>query len=321
MANVLLTTYCNRSCSYCFAKGKVDLGKDQGDSTKNMSLEALEKVIKFYNKSQLRRFTVLGGEPTLHPEFNRIIDRLTSEKDLKSVLIFSNGLMPDQVLDAFAQNLDPKIVFALNLNSPEDHTASELSRVCKTMQQLGPRVGLGINVYKAGQKYDYLLDAVEQYNLSPHIRVGITQPILGSNNGFAAESDFPEIAEDLLQFAEKAYKKNITFSFDCGFRFCMFTLEQHKELLRFGINFKSNCTPIIDIGPDLSVWRCFPLSSDISGKLPEFQTRNQLIDFYNNKYKTYMPMGNKPECPQCRYRLSSLCSGGCLSRTLLAFQR
>lgn len=63
MANVLFTSYCNRRCSYCFARDKVDLGRDTGDLSMNLRLEGLEEIIRFYRRSQLTRFVILGGSP------------------------------------------------------------------------------------------------------------------------------------------------------------------------------------------------------------------------------------------------------------------
>lgn len=321
MANVLFTTYCNRKCKYCFAQSKVDLGKDRGDSSRCLSMEGLEKVIRFYKLSLLNRFVILGGEPTLHPDFPRLIDRVLQEKEFESVLIFSNGLVPGPVLKYLRTHHDPRLKMALNLNSEENHTPSQWRQVNETMKALGNRIGLGINIFSPGQDHDYLLEAITTYNLSHHIRVGLTHPIAGSENVYAREEDFGRIAEDLVVFAEKAFKNKIGFSFDCGFTFCMFTLDQHKELLRFGIKFRSMCDPIIDIGPDLSVWRCFPLLKDTAGHLDNLGTRRQIVAHFDKKYRVIQRLGNMMECPQCIYRQNNLCSGGCLSRSLISFHQ
>jgi radical SAM protein with 4Fe4S-binding SPASM domain len=181
-------------------------------------------------------------------------------------------------------------------------------------------VGLGINIYKAGQDYAYLIEAIKTYKLAPHVRVGLTQPIVEAKNRFARKMDLPGIASDLVSFAKAVYENRITYSFDCGFPFCMFTLDQHKQLLQYGVKFKSECAPIVDIGPDLSVWRCFPLINDVCGQLNQFDTRDDIIEHYHNKFKHIMAMGNRSKCPQCRYRVNKLCSGGCLARTLIDFQ-
>ncbi len=319
MANILFTTYCNRNCSYCFAKGKVDLGKDTGDPSKNLSLEALNQIIAFYKQSLLKRIVVLGGEPTLNPEFIPLMDRIFAEPSFKAVMVFTNGIIPDNALKYLSNHKDERLKIAMNLNAPGNYPSDQQAAINLAMASLGKRVGLGINIYKSGQDYDYLIDAINSFKLGPHVRIGLTQPIVGSNNNYAKQKDLPNIARDIVAFARKAYENRIGFSFDCGFPFCMFSLDQHKDLLRFGIKFKSVCDPIVDIGPDLSIWRCFPLLNDVCGQLDQFRTRDDVIDHYNQKYKHFMPMGNLADCPQCRYRSSKLCSGGCLARTLIDF--
>lgn len=319
MANILLTSYCNRNCAYCFGRGKVDLNKEKGDPSKNLSMAALEKIIAFYKKSLLRRFVLLGGEPTLHPDFTDLMDRVFTEPSFKSILVFTNGVIPDSALAYLAGQADPRLSVAMNLNKPGDYPPEQQSRIETVLKTIGAKIGLGINIYRAGQSYDYLVDAIESYGLVRHIRLGLTQPIVGTNNRYAKREEFPAIAEDIVAFADVVRHKKISFSFDCGFEFCMFSLDQHKELLRCGIKFSSQCNPIIDIGPDLKIWRCFPLMQDPCGNLDEFDTRHDIIDYYNEKYKHIKRMGNLSECAQCCYRANGLCGGGCLARTLLSF--
>jgi len=321
MANVLFTTFCNRSCSYCFARQKVDLGHNHGDSSMSLSSQSLEKVISFYRKSQLTRFVVLGGEPTLHPNFNQMVNRILEEDFLKSIIIFTNGLMPQEVLEHLSTCNDSRIGITLNLNHPDDYSTDEWGQINRTMATLGSKIGLGVNIYMPNQDLEYLISEIEEHHLGSHIRVGLTHPILGVQNRYALEEDFPAIAQNLVDFAEKAYRSNIGFSFDCGFRFCMFTLEQHKNLLRFAVKFKATCSPIIDIGPDLLVWRCFPLFNEANRPLEEFQNAKQITDFYEEIHRSFFPMGNRPECPECRYRTNDLCHGGCLARTMASFHR
>jgi radical SAM protein with 4Fe4S-binding SPASM domain len=320
MANILFTTYCNRNCSYCFAKSKVDLNRDTGDPSKNLNRDNLEKIIRFYKQSLLTRIAVLGGEPTLNPDFIPLMDRIFAEPSFKSVMLFTNGVIPDKALTYLAGHRDQRLKIAMNLNSPGDYLPHQQDRINQAMACLNSRVGLGANIHRAGQNYGYLIEAITTYKLAPHIRVGLTHPIVESKNNFAQRTDLPAIARDLVMFAKAAFEHRITYSFDCGFPFCMFTLDQHKELLRYGIKFRSECAPIVDIGPDLSVWRCFPMLNDVCGHLGRFRTRDEIIEHYHVKYKHIMAMGNRAECPQCRYRVNNLCRGGCLARTLIDFQ-
>ncbi len=319
MANILFNTYCNRNCPYCFAREKVELGRDQGDSTKNLSMEGLEEIIDFYKRSQLSRFVILGGEPTLNPDFVEMVDRVLEEKSFSSVMIFSNGVITESVLNYLSAHTDTRIRVALNLNSAKDYPALQWQRVNRTMNVLGRKVGLGINVYQPGQEYDYLISAILKYGLERHIRVGITHPILGTENRYAREEDLPAIADDLVSFAGKTYENGISFSFDCGFKFCMFSLDQHRELLNYAVKFKSVCSPIVDVGPDLGIWRCFPLTNRANRRLEEFQNKREVIKFYKDSFNSYYKMGNTPDCPECRYRINGLCNGGCLARTIGSF--
>ena len=69
--NILLTNICNRSCPYCFAKGKLISEKPLLRSY--IQLKDLKIIINFLKKSKQNTAGILGGEPTLHPEFKKII--------------------------------------------------------------------------------------------------------------------------------------------------------------------------------------------------------------------------------------------------------
>jgi radical SAM protein with 4Fe4S-binding SPASM domain len=285
----------------------------------NLSEDHLEEIISFFRRSQFPTFTVLGGEPTLHPRFDRMMDRILAEESFKSIIVFTNGVISDSALSFLTSNRDPRLRVAMNLNAPGRYNPSQWERTNEVMKSLGAKVGLGINIYFPGQEYDYLIAAIDEHGLFPHVRLGLTQPILGSENRYALEEDFPAIADDIIAFCERAHARGISCSFDCGFRFCMFSIEQHATMLRLAVRFQSNCSPIIDIGADANVWRCFPLIDQAKRQLADFDTRSQIVDFYDEKFKHFLPMGNRAECPQCLHRANGLCRGGCLARTLDSF--
>ena len=63
MANIAITNYCNLKCPYCFADDMIH------DDNKNMSLENYVKILRYliqYNETDIG---IIGGEPTLHPQF------------------------------------------------------------------------------------------------------------------------------------------------------------------------------------------------------------------------------------------------------------
>ena len=87
MTNLMLTSRCNLSCDFCFA---IDIMG--GNSGLDISFNTFQKYVDHLDRSGLGQVRLLGGEPTLHPEFPRFLDYSRSRG--KTVLIFSNGLIP-----------------------------------------------------------------------------------------------------------------------------------------------------------------------------------------------------------------------------------
>ena len=71
MANLLITTDCQRNCTYCFAKG---------DRNKRMLIgwDNFLTAIDFIATGP-KALNILGGEPTLHPEFDHILAYLIKQ--------------------------------------------------------------------------------------------------------------------------------------------------------------------------------------------------------------------------------------------------
>ncbi len=320
MANVLLTNYCNRQCRYCFAMDKVELGSEgKGENPLFISLEDFKYCLDFYYKSRLQVLSLLGGEPTLHPNFIDIMELCKKNPFFTLIKLFTNGVISDKAVEYLRTYDKPELSIALNINPLSEYSPEEWDKIENVMKKLGPKIGLGYNIWHPGNGYDHLLDLFLKYKLIPHVRLGITQPILGVDNCGLEEKDFPQVAAEIVEAAEKFTRNGLYLSFDCGFPFCMFTLEQHKQMLSLAIKFRSVCRPIIDIGPDLSVWRCFPLSRVHNRNLNKFQTRMEAEIFFNKLFSAYRQFGIHSRCADCNYKKQDLCKGGCLSRVLRRF--
>lgn len=73
---------CNIRCKHCyFEKSELE--------TKMMTLDQIKEIIE-KSKDKLREFYILGGEPTLHPELDKIIQLAAESMDL--VVLVTNGL-------------------------------------------------------------------------------------------------------------------------------------------------------------------------------------------------------------------------------------
>jgi hypothetical protein len=319
MGNVLLTNYCNRRCKYCFAQEKIAFEDAAGaDKSKRfLSLDDLEKVIRFFKRSASNQVGLLGGEPTLHPDFPHIIDRFLSEGF--RIKLFSNGLMPAPSLEYLSGLDSDRMLTIINVNHPDDAQPGEREQVAATLAALKRKAALGFNIYRPDFDGEFLIDLLEKYDLDRHIRLGLTQPILGGRNTYVLREHYPEVGRRIVRLAERTGPRGMFLGLDCGFTLCMFTPEDIGPMMYNGVTFKLTCNPIVDIGVDLSVWSCFPLSRWETTHLDQFETRQEIVRYYENKLQAFRGVGATADCLECRHKLGGNCLGGCIAQTIASF--
>ena len=303
MPNILLTDYCNRSCPYCFAREKIDAGHKQT----NISLENIDYILDFLERSHHRVFSVLGGEPTLHPEFEKIIDKALNRQ--MQVKVFSNGLMKRKTMKYLFNN---NIGVIININEPKDTPESHLEKLEQTYENLGPNLYPGFNIYNEDFDLSFIFDLIDRYYMSREIRLGLTQPIIGGDNKHIKPNSYRLIGKRLVEYAKQADKRNIRLNFDCGFVMCMFSKKEYSELVYANVNFSFLCGPTIDIAPDLTTWYCFPLSLIENKKLKDFTNLNEMHSYYDKFRKKYSKYGMFTKCNDCRFLARNQCTGGCI---------
>jgi MoaA/NifB/PqqE/SkfB family radical SAM enzyme len=82
-----IITHCNFKCPYCYARA------EEGNWFKKSSLDDIEKVIKNLEKiNKPLEIILLGGEPTLHPKYFDIIEKVSKIKNDLEFGIISNGM-------------------------------------------------------------------------------------------------------------------------------------------------------------------------------------------------------------------------------------
>jgi molybdenum cofactor biosynthesis enzyme MoaA len=112
--NVLLNNYCNLKCSYCFANDVIDREKQ------SLSLADFRYVLKFHEKSSIHQLNIIGGEPTLHPKFNELLEMVAKADHIREVLIFTNGNVYPKQREAIANLARVKQVgMLINYNAPQ----------------------------------------------------------------------------------------------------------------------------------------------------------------------------------------------------------
>ena len=320
MPNILLTQKCIRSCPYCFAR------KHMHDAPPEdiLKWEDLIYIADFFQGGGDTNLSLLGGEPFLHPDITDYILYIISRG--MHVTVFTSGVVGDRMLSEATRTLsdvDPAMLsFVVNLNNPNETSFSENESVAQFLTAFSRYSTLSINVYKLNFDYSYALNTINKYGLQRHIRLGLAHPIPGKKNMCIKPDQLRTMAEELMAYLPTFEAFDIHVGFDCGFPMCIFTDEEIGKLFKhtFGnVNFR--CGPAIDVGPDLSVWACFPLSGYNKKSLLEFQNHEELCNFFSDFHNTVRVEtgGLFEKCDMCKYRKQGMCSGGCLSHGLNKF--
>jgi len=320
MANILLTQTCVRSCPYCFAKQH--MSDNAPDDT--LTWENLLYIVDFFDASNEKHFSLLGGEPFLHPNFLDIVLYLRERKFRTNV--FTSGIMSNKMFEEATrefQHFTPnQLSFVVNVNDPKKTPFSEIETVKRFLKAFGHFVSLSFNVYRKDADMNFLIQYINEFGLKRHIRLGLAHPIPGVKNSHISPNGLREMAENMIAHLPQLDANHISLGFDCGMPLCIFTDEELGKLYKNGRGqLKFSCGPAIDVGPDMSVWTCFPLSNYKKTSLYDFDNLQQIRKHYDKILAAGRAevRGIFEKCDECEYFKNRLCSGGCLAHSLSKF--
>ena len=284
-----------------------------------MDPDQITKTMDFLAASGDKVLGILGGEPTLHPNFIEIIQQALKRGFFLKV--FSNCIMDNEKVEFLASLPAKSMSIICNISDYFKDSPKNQAKRIHSLEVLGSRITLGITVSSIDFEYDYLLDFITKYHLNKRLRVGIAQPIVGQENVYFPPEQYPEIGTSMVKMANDLIKHDILIGFDCGLTLCMFTEAQLGAIMTKTEGFKAVCHPIIDIGPDLETWSCFPLSEVYRSTLDQFPNNSALINFYKGAFAPYRSIGCRPECLHCDYMRRGQCHGGCVAHAINAMNR
>jgi len=256
--------------------------------------------------------SLLGGEPTLHSRFAEIVAEIAARRF--PIKIFTNGTTARlRSIPASACHEDLSVI--LNLNELASYSRAAWNQIQENAKHFGGRLSLSFNIYKADFSWAHLRDVILRGSLARRIRIGLAQPVHGMGNCYLLEAAIPDVCARLVEMAVDLARDGISLGLDCGFRSCAFTKLQLGILLECGAQTLFECRPVLDIGPDLMVWRCFPFSGTSGVRLLDFRSLPEVSEHFDRVWANEIKIGNTPGCGSCRH-FGRVCRGGCLSRTV-----
>ena len=312
MANISITTACNRDCAYCFARGaEVRVVRPEA----HMPLAVFEAALDFLERSGIPEVRVLGGEPTVHPGFERIVDMVVSRG--LSLVLFSGGLMPEPALRKLESLPESAASVLLNTPVPLPGRPFEPARIDDVCRRLGPRVMLGVTIDTPADRLEPLHDAIDRHGLHRSVRLGLAQPAWGASNTYLHPRHYPEVGRRVAVFARVARRRGVGLEFDCGWVPCMFPDGAVADLGPDTASIGARCSPVLDLLPDGRFISCYPLA-----RLGSLELRSDLDAGGARAYFEARRAGAGPrflsaDCDGCEWRAGGTCDGGCFSAALL----
>ncbi len=323
MANLAISAVCNQRCAYCFTVDHLERRGSEPASETNqgyMPLGDLQERLDFLSRSGIDEVRFLGGEPTLHPEFSKLVKN--SLAAFKEITVFSNGLMPAKAVACLASVPADRCTVVVNLNEPSGvGRDSAYKRQRETVSLLGKRAMPGFNIYRTDFRPDFLVDFVTETGCTPNVRLSMAQPCLSGSNIFIHPSQYRTVAIKVTRFARLAAVSGITLDFDCGFVRCMFSRADLETLESAGTHVGWRCNPILDVDISGNVIHCYPLAQLASLPLVGAKDSRALAMTFEAKTQAYRQAGVYPECSSCEFKASGECTGGCIAATMRRFRR
>jgi Radical SAM superfamily len=325
VANLAISSVCNQKCAYCFTVDHFQDRREAEDGTgprveeRFLPVDAFQERLEFLKRSGIGEVRLLGGEPTLHPQFGELVECARAAG--MRVVVFTNGLMPAQALGCL-EALNPEQCTVM-VNVAEPDAASDdgfYRRRRDTMRRLGERALPGFNIYRPDFGVDFLLDLIAQTGCKRMIRLGLAQPCLSGDNQYIHPNQYRAIAVKIVSFARVAAERGVTLDFDCGFVRCMFSDDDLNVLRAAGTNAAWRCNPILDMDIQGYVIHCYPLSRLARLPLASECDAASFRGAFERRSRMYRQAGVFRECSECPLKARGECPGGCLAMTIRRFR-
>lgn len=283
-----------------------------------ISIDAFKKVLDFLCDSKLEHVNLIGGEPLIHLDIIKIIEMLNASP-IKNISIFTGGIVSSKKIKQLSDYLLPeKYNFIFNLNNKCDYLKNHYSQVLTNIKYLrdsGFNITIGYNIYKEIFNYQEIFEVCDYLGIYK-IRWSLAYPGIKKDTQFIHPPRYIAIRDRVYEFIIEAYKRNLELSLDCQLPLCFFTEKQLSKIFFIYPQFRERfgkCSPAIDIGINLNVWRCFALCDDINCNLEDFKNIKEIYKFFKTKTDSHLYIEPPHQCINCEHWRDNLCQGGCLS--------
>lgn len=136
--SITVIDFCQLKCEYCF-----QYSKTSSFLTKNKLDIILNQLRKIDQKMEI---IIMGGEPTLHPHLNYMLDELNKIENVKEILIFTNGI---KLLDKIHFNSKVRLTFSYHYTQ---NNKNNIINNLKYLNKVNPPIYYDVNIMMVPNK-------------------------------------------------------------------------------------------------------------------------------------------------------------------------
>jgi len=308
---LLLNNDCNLKCDFCI--------RGHHSTHKYIDVDEL-KIVLQKNVFSNYYLLITGGEPTLHPLLNEIIE--ICQPCFKGISINTNG-KESSWIDNCKNNhfhvqisLDGTSEFH---NKIRGNGAFDIySNIMETIQKLNARnISYNISTTVGKHNYENIKELCNEICTLPNIRYWKVSPVLpfgcANDNNLISISKWNGLVDYLLDNAEVRLRIKRLFAFDLLNKY----MENNPTSHTFP---KSNCGDVkykIYVYPDFTVYPCTCLTDFPLGNLMDCNLDKILNNSSSKSFAEYSVKENSV-CYSCKYL--SICNGGCIGMSYHYFR-
>lgn len=309
-----ITEACEHHCDFCYAS--FGLGKFG-----HAKLEDIEKIVLYAAKAGVKKISLIGGNPTLHPEIADILRFIATMTNIKTVLMTNTARFPNNGIEELAPYIDIVMV-TIHGDTPAQHDAvttvkgsyEDLISACKEFQNYSVPIEVAFNITPL--TYNQVFSSLEALinrgiNVTRYVLQRIV-PILDTDGNVIKlnEEYIPNKNQVNISLAQVMSVKdiyNITIELVDPFPLCIVD-KQYRQLIT---PCKCGLTDL-SINGKGAVSRCGADPNYQLGNVLLSKSNNPILEIWKNspsllcfRERTYLP----DNCQVCEDKW--LCGGGC----------
>lgn len=205
LIDLSLNNQCNEQCSFCYMSSKPN---GHGES---IAMEDINILIKMMKHARVFQIALGGGEPTLHPEFPKILKKLRLEADVIPNYTTNGSTLNREILLASKKYCGAVAV------SYNKHRFNETLIAAEKLRKASIKTNVHIVLLR--ENFSQILNIIQEY-----AKIGISGVVLllfkpmgrGSTlrNQIIRPEDENNLAKELIKITAFCQSKKITLHYD-----------------------------------------------------------------------------------------------------------